>query len=318
MTPSQLATTCRWLVRDTFRQSLHGRLFWLMLSISAVCVLFCLGVGIQGGEPLLAPDDIEVGRPHGQLTLAFGAFRGPLFRDGEAAVRFLQLVLGEWVAGAGGVLLALVFTAGFLPAFLEPHASAVLLAKPVPRWVLLFGKYLGVLAFVGFQATVFVGGTWLALGLRTGYFPADYLWCIPLLLLHFAVVYSASVLLAVCTRSTTACVFGSILFWLVCWGMNYGRHALVTLPALDSGATPLPTALTGMAEAAYWLLPKPADLGIVLERALDAGNQLGTVPAFEAVEKMGAFYPELSVLTSLLFAAGMLVVAARHLATLDY
>jgi len=64
---------------------------------------------------------------------------------------------------------------------------------------------------------LFVVLTWFALGLRTNVWDMTYWWCIPLLLLQFAVLYSFSVLLAVTTRSTVACVFGSLLFWLLAW-----------------------------------------------------------------------------------------------------
>jgi len=59
----------------------------------------------------------------------------------------------------------------------------------VPRGVLLAGKYVGVLAFVGFQILVFFVGTWLALALRTGVWDYGYLAAIPLFLLQFAVIY---------------------------------------------------------------------------------------------------------------------------------
>jgi hypothetical protein len=36
--------------------------------------------------------------------------------------------------------------------------------------------------------------------------------------------------LAVCTRNPVACIFGSVLFWLVCFGMNYVRVASPTCP----------------------------------------------------------------------------------------
>src|SRR5262249_27381781 len=111
----------------------------------------------------------------GDLTLAFGAIRLQLGRDREDAVRFLQLLLAGAVAATAGILLILAWAAGFFPTFLDPSAAAVLLAKPVPRWSLLVGKYLGVLAFVGFQAAVFVTGTWLALGVKTGVWDAAYL-----------------------------------------------------------------------------------------------------------------------------------------------
>jgi ABC-type transport system involved in multi-copper enzyme maturation permease subunit len=319
----------RCLIRDTFRQSLASRVFWIMLTVSGLCILLCLSVGIDGVASLKRPGETELigadNKPytgadprHGQMTLAFGAIRLALFRDAQAQVHFLESVLAKWVAGAVGTLLALIWTAGFLPEFLQPNAAAVLLAKPVPRWSLLVGKYLGVLAFVGFQACVFVGGTWAALGLRTGIWLPGYLLTVPLLLLNFAVLYSFSALLAVCTRSTVACVFGSILFWGLCCGMNYGRHAVLAQEVIAPEAAPYPAHLVAGVEAGYWLLPKPADLGILLEQALDAGKHFAALPEFRAVMERGAFHPELSLLSSLLFCAGMLLVSARQLATTDY
>src|SRR5207244_1830797 len=145
-----------------------------------ICILFCLSVRIDSGDSLVPPGEVELDRPHGWLTLGFGAFRVQLFRSGQEAVHFLAVMLAEWVAGAAGTLLALVWTAGFLPSFLEPSSASVLLAKPVPRWLLLVGKYVGVLVFVLFQVTVFIGGTWLALGVRTGFWVPNYLLAIPL------------------------------------------------------------------------------------------------------------------------------------------
>ncbi len=207
-----------------------------------------------------------------------------------------------------------MWTAGFLPTFLEPSAASVLLAKPAPRWSLLAGKYLGVLAFVGFQALVFVGGTWAALGLRTGVWDMAYLWCVPLLLVHFGVFFSFSALVAVCTRSTVACVIGSLLFWLLCWGLNYGRHLVTGLP----DAQAVPGSLAWLVEGGYWLLPKPADLGLILFDSLDAGHHFAKSLALHNVQEQGQFHPGLSVLSSLLFAAVMLYVAGRQLVTTDY
>jgi ABC-type transport system involved in multi-copper enzyme maturation permease subunit len=315
MSSPEVLYAWRWLIRDTFRQSRANYVFWVMLAVSAVVILFCLSVRIEGGEALRPADDLEVRAPHGHMSLAFGAWRIPLFRDGQAQAHFLLLLLAEWIAGGGGTLLALVWTAGFMPEFLQTANATVLLSKPVPRWVLLMGKFLGVVAFAGFQVTVFIGGTWLALGLSTGFWVNSYLWGIPLLLLHFAAVYSFSVLLAVSTRSTLACVLGSVAFWFLCWGMNYGRHCLL---ALESSMPPLNPVLRGFAEAGYWILPKPVDLGMMLHRFLDAGTSFRSLSELQKVQEMGAFSPELSLLTSLLFACAMIVVAARHLSATDY
>src|SRR5262249_38817323 len=146
-------------------------IFGLMLVVTVLCVLFCLSVSVRGtsldrsnGNPefLRANDPAAADREKaaaagvtvvdGEVSLAFGAVRMPVTRDGHDAVRFIQCLLGLGVAGAGGLLLVLVWTAGFLPTFLDPGSASVMLAKPVPRWSLLLGKFLGVLAFVGFMA----------------------------------------------------------------------------------------------------------------------------------------------------------------------
>jgi hypothetical protein len=316
--------TIRCLVWETFRQSMAARTFWLLLTVSGVCILFCLSVSVEGHAAYRPPDDNELVGANdeaftganpgdGRLSLAFGAVRLPLFRDAEAEVHFLLVLLARWVAGAGGTLLMLVWTAGFLPEFLQASSASVLLAKPVPRWSLLAGKYLGVLAFVGFQVSVFVVGTWAAVGLRTGIWVPSYLMTIPLLLLHFAVVYSFSAFLAVWTRSTVACIFGTIVFWCVCCAMNYGRHAVVALDPAGAAA-----GSHWVVEAGYWVLPKPADLMAVLDEALQVGSHFRVMPELEKVESKGMFHAGWSVLASVLFAVGLLGAASRQLATTDY
>src|SRR5262245_43225442 len=245
-------TVERQLIRDTFRQARATGIFWMMLTVTGICVALCLSASVSGDADIYGSDDgpgmflpgspshpggkpernqqsdpVEAPREgiatiSGRMTLAFGAVSIPLGRDRSDAVHFLELVLAWGMAGTFGMLLTLVWTAGFMPGFLEPSTAAVLLAKPISRWRLLLGKYLSVLFFVGFQAVMFIVLTWLALGVRTGVWDMEYWWCIPCLLLEFAVFYSFSVFLSVVTRSTVACVFGSLLFWLLAWGINFG------------------------------------------------------------------------------------------------
>src|SRR5262249_21202581 len=148
----------RWLVRDTFRQSAASRIAWLMLIVSGAVILLCLSAGVSGDLPepqlpegyprehlteseakrlasLVQNSDMHV--ITGQFTLLFGAVQIPLQRTRVEAVRQVQLFLAGGVADTAGLLLALVWTAGFLPSFLEPGSVTVLLAKPVPRWSIL-------------------------------------------------------------------------------------------------------------------------------------------------------------------------------------
>jgi hypothetical protein len=290
--------TGRWLARDTFRQSMASGVFWFMVAVSIATSLFCLTTTPAG-------DGLEV---------AFGTFRVGGDRGLPAAVRTLEVHLAGWVADVAGLLIALVWTAGFLPTFLEPAAASVLLAKPSPRWLLLAGKLVGVLGFVALQGLLFVGGTWLALGLRTGVWDVAYFLCVPLLLLHFAVFYSFSAMLAVATRSSVACVFGSVAFWGLCWGMNFGRHAVHILPDVQG----ISGVLAATTEVGYWVLPKPLDFQLLLSDFLQPGELFGRLVSTPKLEAYGAWNPVASALASVAAAAALFAAAAYDFTKADY
>jgi hypothetical protein len=323
-----------WMVRDTLRQSIASRLFWATLAVSGVCIVFCLGVRVKDGPrlstgpgetPYIIPkSDPQVTKlgPEGarrngvggdEISLGFGAFTLSTPRGKADSVRFLQVWLASLVAGTAGIFLAIIWTAGFLPTFLDPNHATVLLAKPVPRWSLLFGKVLGVIVFVLLQTTFFVVGTWLALGIGTGVFDARYLFAIPVLVLHFTSFYAFSAMLAVWTRSTVVCVFGTLLFWVLCWAMNYGRHTVIAHdpPGMSPGSR-------AVLEIGYWALPKPADLNVILDDALETQAFVGGVPDVEAAREKGRVNLALSALASLLFAGAIFGVAAYEFRKAEY
>jgi ABC-type transport system involved in multi-copper enzyme maturation permease subunit len=291
----------RWLMHDTLCQARASGIFWFMLAVSFATILFCLTATVAGAGP-------------DRLDMAFGAVSFSSASGLPGLVRSAEVQLASGVADVVGLLLALLWTAGFLPAFLEPAVASVLLAKPVPRWVLLAGKIFGVLAFVAIQAALFVGGTWLALGLRTGVWDFAYFLCIPLLVLHFAVFFSFSAMLAVATRSTVACVFGSLLFWGLCWGMNFGRHAAQVIPDLN-GLSP---ALAMTTEIGYWVMPKPFDFHLLLSDGLQPGGVFARLVSTQTLAEHGAWSPLASVLASLAAALVLLGVASYEFLTADY
>jgi ABC-type transport system involved in multi-copper enzyme maturation permease subunit len=322
--------TIRWMVRDTFRQSLASKLFWVMLGLTSLCTLFCLSISVTGDEepprhafqlPVYMPKshDSEKVRKEGirvvsgEVSLGFGLFKFDVTKHRADSVRLIQLWMAGILADTVGVLLALLWTAGFLPTFLEPHSVTVLLAKPSPRWSLLLGKYLGVLLFVALHAVLFVGGTWAGIGVSTGVWDPMYWLAVPLLVINFAVFYAFSAFLAVCTRSTVVCVFGTLLFWVLCWAMNMTHHHLVGYEV--KGVTPASKVLV---ETGYWTLPKPLDMSGVFFDAMQAANYSTPVPQLSAVKAKGLFYPELSICASLLFAVAVLGIAAYEFRKTDY
>ncbi|MFO0825504.1 MAG: hypothetical protein U0792_20685 [Gemmataceae bacterium] len=324
--------TVRWMVRDTFRQSLASKLFWVMLGITALCTLFCLGMtittpGERERHPYEIPDRTrpgidpdfekakETGIPvaGGTMTIGFGLFSFEVPKFKADAVKFFQLRLAGILADTVGVLLALLWTGAFLPTFLDPQAVTVLLAKPAGRWSLLIGKYLGVVLFVTLHAILFVAGTWFGIGFSTGVWDVSYWLAVPLLVVNFAIFYAFSAFLAVWTRSSIVAVFGTLLFWVMCWGINFAHHHAVGFDV--PGVTPSSTFLL---DAGYWTLPKPLDLSGIFFDAMDAGTHSEPIRELEAVKAKGMFYPELSLLTSLVFAAGILGIAVYEFRKMDY
>jgi hypothetical protein len=301
----------RWLVHDTFDHARATGIHRLTLAVTAVCVLVCLTVSVQDGAEIESGTDALLGT---RVDLLFGGFQFDLPGHRPDAVRALQAALAAWVAGAGGLLLSLAWTAALLPAFVQPAAVSVLLAKPLPRWGLLAGKCLGVLAFVATQALIFLGATWLAVVVRTGVCDGRYFLCLPLLLLHFSIFFAFSAMLAVATRSTTASLFGSVLFWLVCAAVNFARHAVHGLPHLAG----LPASCGRGAEVAYWVLPKPLDLHTLVADTLGADRVAGGWIDLHALAGAGLWSPGLSVLTSGLCALALFGVAAYDFQTAEY
>ena len=45
------------LVNDTFRQSLASGICWLLVALSAICILGCLSVSVDGPQSLAAPGE---------------------------------------------------------------------------------------------------------------------------------------------------------------------------------------------------------------------------------------------------------------------
>src|SRR5262245_22782792 len=173
MNSSSVLYALRWLVRDTFRQAMAGKVFWIMLVVSGLCTIFCLGIRVEGGASrpekdfLYTKKDDPLAGPNpdpGRLSLLFGAFNvASVSREASDEIHLIQVFLASWVAGTAGLLLTLVWTAGFLPEGLQPSAASVLLAKPTPRWLFLTSKYLGVVLLVAFQGLVFFGAMCLVL-----------------------------------------------------------------------------------------------------------------------------------------------------------
>jgi ABC-type transport system involved in multi-copper enzyme maturation permease subunit len=151
-----------------------------------------------------------------QVGLLFGLVTYDLggFSLGQFMFKVVLKPLIMYIAGLGGMIVALIVTAGFVPNMLHKGTVDLLLVKPISRVMLLCYKYLGGLLFVFFNALVLIGGTWIAFGFSTGNWSLWYLASVPVLTFYFAILYSLSVLLGVLTRGPLVPILVTIAVWM--------------------------------------------------------------------------------------------------------
>jgi ABC-type transport system involved in multi-copper enzyme maturation permease subunit len=157
-------------------------------------------------------------------NLFFGAIEVPIEFSLGRMVYFLQdqLVngLGAWIS----LLVAVIFTAFFIPNMMRKGAVDLLLSKPIHRVSLLIFKYLGGLMFVFLNTAYAVGGVWLVMGLRSGVWSPGFLLIIFGITFYFAILYAVSTLFGVLTRNAIVAILVTMAFWFTMYivGQIYG------------------------------------------------------------------------------------------------
>lgn len=278
--------TIYWMITDVVRQALASSGGWLLL-----------GAIVVGGGLSLGLDVNTLG--------------GLLGRD--TAPKSAHCLLGVWLPQSVGIFLALFVTAGLLPSFLEPRHALVVLTKPTSRQRMVWARAAGTVMYVGVGFAAYFVATWIALGIRTGNWPIRYFGAWLIVWIQFAACFSFSALLATATRSASACVIGSTLFWLLSFLVNLGRHALVAFqPPQFSGAS------RPLIELCYWLLPRPCD-GLHLAHDWLHSEPLSTHFAIlQRLSDSGEPWPIGFFLTTVVFTLVMTAAAAYELETRDY
>jgi ABC-type transport system involved in multi-copper enzyme maturation permease subunit len=241
------------IVADTWRQSRQQVVFLIMLAMLAVTVL--VSVGLAHTVEATEPDGTVVERvglhgvdETGELLSATwaGIYSESLILDAskndldpfseegqrlqeqllEAAEREAQTsakrrgveALIYMVGFAIYVISMLMFiaaSAGYFPALLETGALDIVLAKPLERWKIFFGKYLGGLAL--FSAALFGAYALLlfGLGLRTGIWHPAIFRVMPLQLLSAASLFALIALIGVIRGSTALAMILGYLGYLI-------------------------------------------------------------------------------------------------------
>ena len=252
------------LIVDSFRESRDRKIFWVMLviSLAVAAAMFCIGFEPDKITILFGTWEIETD----QFTVA-GKLREDLIA-GIAVEWIMDVILGSV-----GIILAIIATAGFFPALMERGVIEVVLSKPMPRWKLFLGKYLGGLTFVLFHATVFVVLTFLVVGFRWGAWLPGYLLSIPLVVLLFSYLYCVSVLVTVMSRSTVAAVLLTLGAWIAFTGVQSINDVFIMFPEWQKHET-----YYRASGVARWIVPNTQDVLYNAKKWSRAASALDMMP----------------------------------------
>lgn len=188
------------IIKYTFRESFAKKTFITFFGLSTILHLFfifALNVDIIDGAMAMINvmgQDVEKTDIRKVLVTVQSAIAG--------------------VAFAGGIFLSIFATANFIPSMLEKGHIELLISKPLHRYQLLLGKYLGAQANIAFNVVYLIIGSWLIMSLKTGIWYFQYLYTIPMVIATFAIVYALMVLVGVLSRSpgVTIMVAFSVFF----------------------------------------------------------------------------------------------------------
>jgi ABC-type transport system involved in multi-copper enzyme maturation permease subunit len=166
-----------------------------------------------------------------------------------------------------GIILALVATASTFPSMMESGGIDILLSKPINRTQVFLGKYAGAMVFILLQALIFVGLTFLVVGVRWKHWIWGYLWVIPLLVLLFSYLFCFTALFGVITRRAMPALLLTLIAWVALWVPQEAHAFFVGTPKAD----PTQRWRRTFATVSY-VIPKTQDIPIIASKAVQAAT----------------------------------------------
>ena len=189
------------IVQDTFREAMARKIFWGLFGLSTAMILFLL---------FLLRIDVVAG---GTATMTLFGGDGRAI-EVERLVRTVHGTIATFLYTVG-MFLALFASAGLVPSMLEPGRIELLLSKPVARWHLLLGRYLGNTLIVLANSMWLVGGVWVIFGIKTGVWAPQFLVAIAATVFLFCVLLSVVFLMGVLFESAALATMVPVALMIV-------------------------------------------------------------------------------------------------------
>src|ERR1700722_2314066 len=190
------------LIRDTFREALARKIFWVLFGLSTLLIvffLFLLRIDIvSGATATVSLFGRQTGANPDVDRLVRGVYGG------------IATFLYTW-----GMFLGVFASAGLVPSVLEPGRIELLLSKPLSRTHILLGRFAGNVLVISCNVVYLVLGVWIILGLKTHIWSPAFLISIATTIFIFAVLLSVVVLVGVLFESAALSTMVSVALMII-------------------------------------------------------------------------------------------------------
>jgi ABC-type transport system involved in multi-copper enzyme maturation permease subunit len=244
------------LIRDTFRESLARKLFWVLFGLSTLMILFFL---------FLLRIDIVAGAT---ATVSLFGRETRANPDVDRVVRGVYAGIATFLY-TFGMFLAVFASAGLVPSVLEPGRIELLLSKPISRAHLLLGRYLGNIVVVSLNSIYLVLGVWTILGVKTGIWSPMFLIAIATTTFIFAVLLAVVLLVGVVLESAAAATMITVALMIISPILAQTSMMMRLLSSEWS---------RGVWRTLYYIFPKVYELGEITLNAIQSGTFGGYTP----------------------------------------
>jgi ABC-type transport system involved in multi-copper enzyme maturation permease subunit len=235
------------LIIDTFREALARKIFWAFFFASTAILLFFM---------FIMHVDVVNG-----MVASLTIFKPARIQNSLSAVdvvRTAQSGLSGFLYSIG-MGLAIFASAGLISAVFEPGRVELLLSKPVQRWQILMGRYLGNLLIVGFNLFYLVTGFWIIFGVKVGVWRPYLLLASVITLFMFGVVLTFILLTAVLWENAAVSILATFALVIICLILG-ARPMLERLLSSETSRN--------IVSGLYYVLPKIPDTGNILMKII--------------------------------------------------
>ncbi len=287
---------------------------WLRLVRSQKSFRILAGLSMLLGLLLAAveisPEEVKV----------LWSFRIPLGGTAESPVLANEIVYGilSFLITLLPLITAFVAvftTGGVVPEMIRKGRLEVLLARPVRRYQVVLGAYVGGLVFTALIAGILLLATWVGLAVRGRFIGPEYFLNLPVIVAQYALISVITVWIGFTLRSGGAAIVVTLLLWFL-GKMVSGAYAIMVASkemTMDKELEGFQSFLAGPAgkvvAAAWWILPKPGEFAVLTNQILDACLEDGLTRRLLSRAKQSA---ELAAATPPLadvaFSSGALIV----------